>query len=152
MKTVQIKLSTIEDVRNFVTILSLSHYAVDLDLKSGRYIVDARSLMGIFSLDLLKPIDFVINSDDEKVINAVLNDVKKWIVSETEPEKPSDLKVGDKIKILSSAEKYATGETIPDRLKGATDEIMQFSKDNKSVLLKGINSWVWAKDVASVKK
>ena len=76
MKKVAIKLVTIEDIRNFVSVLS--KYTVDLDLQSGRYTVDARSLMGIFSLDLLKPIDFVINSDDEKTVNDVLADVKAW--------------------------------------------------------------------------
>jgi len=78
MKKMQIKLSTIEDVRNFVS--SLSKYTVDLDLQSGRYTVDARSLMGIFSLDLLKPIDFIIYSEDQVVVNSVLADVKQWIV------------------------------------------------------------------------
>ena len=76
MKKIQIKLSTIEDVRSFVTVLA--KYTVDLDLQSGRYIVDARSLMGIFSLDLLKPIDFVIHSDDDSIVGAVLEDVKPW--------------------------------------------------------------------------
>jgi len=78
MKKIKIKLSTIEDVRNFVTVLT--KYNIDLDLQSGRYTVDARSLMGIFSLDLLKPIDFIINSDDENIVNAVLADVKTWSV------------------------------------------------------------------------
>jgi phosphotransferase system HPr-like phosphotransfer protein len=78
MKTIQIKLSTIEDIRGFVGILT--KHTVDLDLKSGRYTVDARSLMGIFSLDLVKPVDFIIHSDDEKVVNAVLDDVKTWTV------------------------------------------------------------------------
>ena len=78
MKTFPIKLSTIEDVRNFVN--TLAKYTIDLDLKSGRYTVDARSLMGIFSLDLLKPIDFIIMSDDEKIVSAVTEDVKQWKV------------------------------------------------------------------------
>ena len=78
MQTTQIKLSTIEDVRNFVS--TLAKYNIDLDLKSGRYTVDARSLMGIFSLDLLKAIDFIIHSDDEKTISSILNDVTVWIV------------------------------------------------------------------------
>lgn len=78
MKKTQIKLSTIEDVRNFVSLLS--KYSIDLDLQSGRYTVDARSLMGIFSLDLLKPIDFIINSEDENIVNSVLEDIKPWIV------------------------------------------------------------------------
>jgi len=77
MKKIQIKLVTIEDIRNFVNILA--KYNIDLDLQQGRYIVDARSLMGIFSLDLLKPVDFAINSEDESIVNSVLNDVKAWI-------------------------------------------------------------------------
>ena len=78
MKKTQIKLSTIEDVRNFVSLLS--KYSVDLDLQSGRYTVDARSLMGIFSLDLLKPIDFIIYSEDQSIVSSVLKDVKQWTV------------------------------------------------------------------------
>ena len=78
MKNIQIKLVTIEDIRNFVNILA--KYTVDLDLHQGRYTVDARSLMGIFSLDLLKAVDFVINSEDENIVNAVLDDIKAWTV------------------------------------------------------------------------
>lgn len=78
MKKIQIKLLTIEDIRNFVNILA--KYSVELDLNQGRYTVDARSLMGIFSLDLLKPVDFVINSDDESIVNSVIGDVKTWTV------------------------------------------------------------------------
>ena len=78
MKSFQIKLSTIEDVRNFVN--NLAKYTVDLDLKSGRYTVDARSLMGIFSLDLVQPVEFIIHSDDDSVTDAILADIKVWIV------------------------------------------------------------------------
>ena len=78
MKNIQIKLVTIEDIRNFVNILA--KYSVELDLHQGRYTVDARSLMGIFSLDLLKPIDFIINSEDGGIVAAVLADVKVWTV------------------------------------------------------------------------
>ena len=78
MKSVNIKLSTIEDIRNFVGILA--KYSVDLDLKSGRYTVDARSLMGIFSLDLVQPVEFIVHSEDASVTDAVFADVKGWIV------------------------------------------------------------------------
>ena len=55
MKTeVKIRLSSIEDVRNFVELVR--QFEGDIDLASGRYIVDAKSIMGIFSLDLMKPI------------------------------------------------------------------------------------------------
>ena len=62
MKTVDIKLSSIEDVRKFVDIVS--KYDIDIDLSSGRYIDDAKSIMGIFSLDLLKPIKLTAHSDN----------------------------------------------------------------------------------------
>ena len=50
MKTVKILLSTINDVRDFVTLASRTD--ADLDLASGRYVVDGKSIMGIFSLGL----------------------------------------------------------------------------------------------------
>lgn len=62
MKSLVIKLDTINDVKNFVNIVS--RYDFDVDLVSGRYAVDAKSIMGIFSLDLAKPIKAEIYSDD----------------------------------------------------------------------------------------
>ena len=50
MKKVKIKLESIADVKEFVSIVML--YNFDIDLVSGRYAVDAKSIMGIFSLDL----------------------------------------------------------------------------------------------------
>ena len=54
MKTVKIRLSTIAEVRDFVNLVAA--YDGDVDLISGRYVVDGKSIMGIFSLDLLQPI------------------------------------------------------------------------------------------------
>ena len=54
MKSVKISLSSIEAVRNFVEIVR--KFNEEIDLSSGRYVVDAKSIMGIFSLDLLNPI------------------------------------------------------------------------------------------------
>lgn len=62
MKTVEILLSSIGDVKDFVNIVS--KYSYEIDLVSGRYVVDAKSIMGIFSLDLTKPIRVEIHSDD----------------------------------------------------------------------------------------
>lgn len=62
MKTVNILLGTINDVKVFVN--EVSKYDFDVDLISGRYAVDAKSIMGIFSLDLSKPIRMEIHSDD----------------------------------------------------------------------------------------
>ena len=54
MKNCNIMLNTINDVKKFVNIVS--KYDFDVDLISGRYAIDAKSIMGIFSLDLSKPI------------------------------------------------------------------------------------------------
>lgn len=62
MKIVNIRLSTIEEVKKFVNTVSL--YDCDIDLKSGRYVVDAKSIMGIFSLDLLNTIEMTIHCDN----------------------------------------------------------------------------------------
>jgi len=61
MKTVTILLGTINDVKEFVN--TVARYDFDVDLISGRYAVDAKSIMGIFSLDLSKPIQMNIHSD-----------------------------------------------------------------------------------------
>jgi len=62
MKTCSILLSSINDVKNFVNIVSRFDY--DIDLASGRYVVDAKSIMGIFSLDLSKPIAVEVHTDN----------------------------------------------------------------------------------------
>ncbi len=62
MREYEIRLSTIEAVRSFVNAVSL--YDFDVDLSSGRYIVDAKSIMGIFSLDLLNSLKMTVYSDD----------------------------------------------------------------------------------------
>lgn len=59
MKTVQISLNSIDKVKSFVN--AITQYEYDFDLISGRYVIDAKSIMGIFSLDLSKPIDLNIH-------------------------------------------------------------------------------------------
>ncbi len=54
MTTVQISLNSIDKVKSFVN--DISKFNNDFDLVSGRYVIDAKSIMGIFSLDLSKPI------------------------------------------------------------------------------------------------
>ena len=61
MKTVQITLNSIDNVKSFVN--EITKYDNDFDLVSGRYVIDAKSIMGIFSLDLSKPIDLNIHAD-----------------------------------------------------------------------------------------
>ena len=62
MKTVQISLNSIDTVKSFVN--DLTKFDCDFDLVSGRYVIDAKSIMGIFSLDLSKPIDLNIHATD----------------------------------------------------------------------------------------
>ena len=62
MKTANIRINTIEDVKNFVTTVTKCNYEVDI--VSGRYAIDAKSIMGIFSLDLSKPLELRVHSDD----------------------------------------------------------------------------------------
>ncbi len=64
MKTVNIMLSTINDVKDFVS--AVNKYDFDVDLVSGRYAVDAKSIMGIFSLDLSKPITLQSHSENSE--------------------------------------------------------------------------------------
>ena len=56
-----ISLQAINDVKDFVNTVMLFNY--DIDLVSGRYAVDAKSIMGIFSLDISKPIDLNVHTD-----------------------------------------------------------------------------------------
>ena len=70
MKTFNILLKSITDVKDFVNIVS--KFDFDVDLSSGRYVVDAKSIMGIFSLDLSKPIKVQVYEDDsERFFEAV---------------------------------------------------------------------------------
>ena len=76
MKTVQISLNSIDKVKSFVN--TITKYDNDFDLVSGRYVIDAKSIMGIFSLDLSKPIDLNIHSEDD--VNAILDVLKPYLV------------------------------------------------------------------------
>lgn len=69
MKTVQISLNTIDKVKSFVN--EISKFSFDFDLVSGRYTIDAKSIMGIFSLDLTKDITLNILADDEDCDKAI---------------------------------------------------------------------------------
>lgn len=72
MATFNIMLDSINSVKSFVNIVS--KYDFDIDLTSGRYVVDAKSIMGIFSLDLSKPIKVDIHSDEGAKLKEELKD------------------------------------------------------------------------------
>lgn len=76
MKTVKIKLDSIDKVKAFVN--TVTKYDCDFDLISGRYVIDAKSIMGIFSLDLSKAIDLNIHATDQ--MDEVLASLNDYIV------------------------------------------------------------------------
>ena len=76
MKTVTINLGSIDKVKSFVN--DITKFDVDFDLVSGRYVIDAKSIMGIFSLDLSKPIDLNIHADGA-ALDTVMAIVSKYV-------------------------------------------------------------------------
>ena len=76
MKTIRISLNSIDKVKALVN--ELGKYDSDFDLTSGRYVIDAKSMMGIFSLDLSKPLDLYIHSDADAP--AVIEALSPFIV------------------------------------------------------------------------
>jgi len=76
MKTVQISLNSIDKVKSFVN--DITRFNNDFDLVSGRYVIDAKSIMGIFSLDLSKPIDLSIHAEDN--LDEILEALKPYMI------------------------------------------------------------------------
>jgi phosphotransferase system HPr-like phosphotransfer protein len=76
MKTVKISLDSIDKVKTFVN--DINRYDAEFDLVSGRYIIDAKSIMGIFSLDISKPIDLNIHNADN--LDEIMETLKPYMV------------------------------------------------------------------------
>ena len=74
MKTIKITLNSIDKVKSFVN--EITKYDYDFGLVSGRYVIDAKSIMGIFSLDLSKPIDLNIHAEDN--VDEILETLKPY--------------------------------------------------------------------------
>lgn len=77
MKTVKISLNTIEKVKSFVN--DIARYDYDFDLVSGRYTIDAKSIMGIFSLDLTKDITLNILATGDAA-DSIIEQLAPYIV------------------------------------------------------------------------
>lgn len=75
MTKATVSLQAINDVKEFVNLVM--RYDFDIDLVSGRYAVDAKSIMGIFSLDLSKPIELNAHTDDAEEF---LKDIDKFLI------------------------------------------------------------------------
>lgn len=78
MKKVKVSLNTVDRVKDFVN--TVNTMDSDFDLISGRYVIDAKSIMGIFSLDLSKPIDLMIHADND--VDQILEKLAPFIVEE----------------------------------------------------------------------
>ena len=76
MKTIQISLNSIDKVNSFVN--DITKFDYDFDLVSGRYVIDAKSIMGIFSLDLSRPIDLNIHAEEN--VDEVLETLKPYMI------------------------------------------------------------------------
>lgn len=78
MKTVLISLNSIDKVKSFVN--DITKFDTDFDLISGRYVIDAKSIMGIFSLDLAKPIELNIHAEEN--VDTILAVLKPYIIEQ----------------------------------------------------------------------
>ena len=77
MKTVNVSLNSIDKVKDFVN--EVAKYNAEFDLVSGRYVIDAKSIMGIFSLDLSKQIELKLHSEDGN-LEEIVEKLKPFIV------------------------------------------------------------------------
>ena len=77
MKTVNVSLNSIDKVKDFVN--EVAKYNAEFDLVSGRYVIDAKSIMGIFSLDLSKPIELNIHSEEDN-LDQIVESLSPFIV------------------------------------------------------------------------
>ena len=77
MKKVKISLNSIDKVKSFVN--DISKFDFDFDLVSGRYVIDAKSIMGIFSLDISKPIDLNIHAEGDE-LDEIVEKLAAYIV------------------------------------------------------------------------
>ena len=70
MNMIKVHFRGLDSVKNFVNILS--KFECDFDIVDKRYVIDAKSIMGLFSLDLTHPLDLKIYSEDEAVVKSVI--------------------------------------------------------------------------------
>ena len=76
MKSVTIKLTQAEEVKEFVN--TVNRYEYEMDLRAGRHVVDAKSILGIFSLDLSKPVTVEVYADN---CDDLMEEIKPFIIN-----------------------------------------------------------------------
>ena len=72
----KVNLNSIDSVKEFVNVVA--KFDIDMELVSGRYVIDAKSIMGIFSLDLSKPVEFTIHAEESRCSD-LLEQISKFI-------------------------------------------------------------------------
>lgn len=80
MTTEKILLASVNDVKDFVSAVTTAN--CDIDIAADRYVIDAKSIMGIFSLDLSKPLELRINSSDANEVDEVRQKISKFIIKD----------------------------------------------------------------------
>ena len=78
MNTIKIPLNSIDKVKTFVNVIN--RFDAEFDLVSGRYVIDAKSIMGFFSLDFSKPIDLNIHNADN--LDEIMEQLQPYLVTE----------------------------------------------------------------------
>ena len=77
MKTVQISLNSIDKVKSFVN--EITKFDYDFDLVSGRYVIDAKSIMGIFSINIMNPLRVLMEDEpDEEIIKSFYDKIREF--------------------------------------------------------------------------
>ena len=71
-------IGTISKVKKFVHLNNQT--ALTVDVGEGRYIVDGKSILGIFSLDLSAPVSVTVESDNQQAIDEYFNSIEEFIV------------------------------------------------------------------------
>ena len=82
MKKIPIALTTVEHVKSFVNDIIAVEYP--MDVSSERYIVNAKSIMGLFSLDLAKPLELIVHAGEDEDLSDLLDTLKPYMIKTTE--------------------------------------------------------------------
>ncbi len=75
---ISINLSTVERVKRFISFICQYRAECNLTSWDGKYIVDAKSVMGVFSLDLSKPVKLEIYTNDQEEAMKIMNGLSEY--------------------------------------------------------------------------
>ena len=78
----KIKINRIDDIKKFINGCTKNFSVVDIWLRQGRQMINTKSILGVYSLDLSSPVEVTIDSDDEEIIKDFNDFIEPWIVSD----------------------------------------------------------------------